>query len=257
MFDIDVPRELKRLIESMRYEENSIGYSNARVFHLFDDDKNYYLKIRNSGDGLRREYEVINWLKNMLSVPEVLFYADTGENEYMLSKKIRGEMACSAMYLSKPEETVKMLAFGISAIRTVKARDCPFDIRLNNLLDKIKTKIDTDGSQCENHAKDDGFASDLELYEYLLRNKPAEPDIAFSHGDYCLPNIMLDANAVSGYLDFEYAGVADIYQDISSCIWSMEYNFKTDKYNELLFEHLGIPPDWDRVKYYHLLDKLT
>lgn len=51
-------------------------------------------------------------------------------------------------------------------------------------------------------------------------------------------------------------GIADTYQDIALCVRSLKHNFGTDEYTELLFKHLDMEPDWERIDYYILLDEL-
>ncbi len=54
-----------------------------------------------------------------------------------------------------------------------------------------------------------------------------QPDesLVFTHGDYCLPNIIIEGRELSGVIDWDYAGLADPYADFASCVWSMGYNY--------------------------------
>ena len=68
----------------------------------------------------------------------------------------------------------------------------------------------------------------------------------------------------SGLIDLGGTGVADKYQDIALCYRSLKHNFDgsyggevREEFNpDLLFEKLGIEPDWDKIRYYLLLDEL-
>ena len=44
------------------------------------------------------------------------------------------------------------------------------------------------------------------------------------HGDYCLPNIMLDGWKFSGFIDLDSAGVGDRHIDLFWGEWSMGFN---------------------------------
>ena len=48
-----------------------------------------------------------------------------------------------------------------------------------------------------------------ELLEELLRTRPAGEDLVFTHGDYCLPNVLIDGQRLGGFIDMGRAGVAD------------------------------------------------
>ena len=72
-----------------------------------------------------------------------------------------------------------------------------------------------------------------------------------------LCNIFAEDNRISGFIDLGRAGTADIWQDIALCVRSLEYNTgKNEGYVNLLFEELGMAPDWDKIRYYVLLDEL-
>jgi len=73
----------------------------------------------------------------------------------------------------------------------------------------------------------------IEAYGHLLQCN------TLLHGDYCLPNIMLDDWRFSGFVDLDAGGVGDPHVDIFWMIWSLEYNFKTDKYRERFLDAYG------------------
>jgi len=67
---------------------------------------------------------------------------------------------------------------------------------------------------------------------------------------------------VTGFIDVDRGGVADKWQDIALCVRSLGYNLgeiaqaEKDKCICLLFSCLGLEPNWDKIKYYILLDEL-
>ena len=67
------------------------------------------------------------------------------------------------------------------------------------------------------------------------------------HGDFCLPNILASDNKIVGFIDLGDAGIGDPWRDYAWCIWSLEYNLKTNEYTPLLLEKLGI--EFDEEKY--------
>ena len=72
---------------------------------------------------------------------------------------------------------------------------------------------------------------------------------------------------MTGYIDLGKAGIADKWCDIALCCRSFLHNYSgkyggneayayTDYDESLLFHELGITPNWEKIRYYILLDKL-
>ncbi len=62
----------------------------------------------------------------------------------------------------------------------------------------------------------------------------------FIHGDLCLPNIYVnDNNDFIGFIDLENSGLGDKWYDYSWLLWSLEYNLKTNKYNDILLKRIN------------------
>lgn len=107
------------------------------------------------------------------------------------------------------------------------------------------------------------FENAQALLDWLIQNKPEE-ELVFTHGDFCLPNIFAKGDEISSFFDLGRAGVADKYQDIAICYRSLKHNFegkyggqKYENFNpDILFEKLGMEPDWEKIRYYILLDEL-
>ena len=91
----------------------------------------------------------------------------------------------------------------------------------------------------------------------MIRNKPEE-SLVVSHGDFCLPNIFINNNGVTGLIDLGKSGAADRWQDIALVYRSLSNNYSGvydgRKYpgfkDEMLFDALEIKPDWDLLRYF-------
>ena len=90
----------------------------------------------------------------------------------------------------------------------------------------------------------------------LQNTRPCEDDLMFSHGDYCLPNILLRDNQVNGFIDFGRAGISDRYNDLAIASRSIRYNLGED-YETLFFEYYGLDyVNQAKTEYYRLMDEL-
>ncbi|WP_074351544.1 APH(3') family aminoglycoside O-phosphotransferase [Proteiniborus sp. DW1] len=250
------PKDLNELLAGMSCEENNIGCSNAGVYKYYNDNVSYYLKIQPSSQELEKEYKIIDWLRDKLPVPKALYFNSYNGLDYLLMTEVDGEMLCSDNLLSKPEETVKLLADGIKMLSSIPIDDCPFDNSLEIKLKDALYNIENNFVDMSDWEENNNFRTPEELLNYLKNNKPKAHTPVFTHGDYCLPNIFGKDNKISGFIDLGRAGIADIYQDIALCVRSLQHNFGTDEYTELLFKHLDMEADWERINYYILLDEL-
>ena len=57
-------------------------------------------------------------------------------------------------------------------------------------------------------------------------------------------------------IDLGRSGRADKWYDIAFCVRSIREDIGEEQYVELFFDLLGIKPDWEKIKYYILLDEL-
>ena len=74
-----LPDEIGRLVRNMKWIKNRIGMSGDLVYHLTSNARNFHLKIKPVKkeavtETLKRESEVLNWLKGQLPAPEAVCY---------------------------------------------------------------------------------------------------------------------------------------------------------------------------------------
>ncbi len=261
MEGIQIPDKIKRMLHS-EYTTNQIGMSSASVL-MFRD---CVLKIQEIGDESRREAQIMEWLKGKLPVPEVLCYEEQGQKSYLLMSRVPGDMVCEGEYRENPERLTAVLAEGLHMLWQIDMADCRFDSSIEKKLQMAVRQVrlglvDLDHVEPETFGEG-GFQNPEELLDWLIQNKPEE-EYVLSHGDFCLPNIFAENGRISGFIDLGRMGYADKYQDIALCYRSLKHNIE-GKYGgmwesfdpDVLFDALKIKPDWDKVRYYILLDEL-
>ena len=255
------PDTVARLTAGQPYTENSIGMSGDRVL-VFPDK---VLKIGGTSDKNAATAAITRWLEGRLPVPRVLAYAQEEERDYLLMSRIPGLMACDRAYLSRPETLLPLLKEALNLLWAVDISDCPRERTLPAELREARQRLEKGLVDTEYAEKGTfgpgGFESPEKLLRWLEENKPPlEP--AFSHGDCCLPNIFFSGGQVSGFIDLGDSGVADRWRDLALCYRSLKHN--TDgTYGtavpglrpESLFDALELRPDWDKLRYYILLDE--
>jgi aminoglycoside phosphotransferase len=260
---VELPQKIKNIIGTRSFNEDTIGMSNAQVI-CFDD---MVLKIEPHSEESDNEHNMMNWLSDKLPVPKILCLEKINDTSYLLMSKVQSDMLCAPELLNNPKLLIKLLAQGLQLLWNVNINNCPYNNSLDNKLKLAADRVSKNLCSMEDSEVDTygnkSFSSPNHLLEWLMDNKPTE-ELVFSHGDYCLPNIFTDENKISGFIDLGRSGVADKYQDIALCYRSLLHNFK-GKYSkkkdaefhcDMLFEELNIEPNWEKIKYYILLDEL-
>lgn len=258
-----LPDEIRRLMGKEKFSYDDLGMSDSTVVVL--DGK--VLKIQKTGEESEHEYLIMEWLQDKLPVPKVLGYAKDEQKTYLLMTRVPGEISCEDKYMRNPEQLTGILATGLHTLWKVDISDCPYTCNLEKKLQLAKysvenNRVDIDKAEPDTFGRN-GFTNPAHLLEWLQNNMPEE-ELVLSHGDFCLPNLFLSEGQVSGYIDLGRTGRGDRWQDIALCYRSLIHNFggkytgkKYKEFNEdLLFEKLGIDPDWEKIRYYILLDEL-
>lgn len=73
----------------------------------------------------------------------------------------------------------------------------------------------------------------------MTAEKDALQSRVLLHGDYCLPNIILNNWKLSGVIDVGGGGVGDRHLDIFWGIWTLWFNLKINKYHERFLDAYG------------------
>lgn len=261
-----LPEKICSLITDEDFKTDTIGMSEASVF-LYG---NKVLKVCDENEEAENEYRMMKYLRGRLPVPQVYAHEISEGKSYLLMSKCEGAMACSHEYMKNPALLCKLLANGLKRLWSVDVSDCPSNQSLSHKLIQAEYNVKNGLVDLENVEPDTfsekGFGSPAKLLQWLQENKPEE-ELVLSHGDYCLPNIFGICNSVTGYIDLGKTGIADKWCDIAICYRSLKHNFG-GKYGDsanavypdydegLLFRELGIEPDWEKIRYYILLDEL-
>ena len=257
-----IPEKIKKIVAGKDFTINTTGMSGSTVM-CFDD---MVLKIEPVSPESDNEHTMMKWLKGRLPVPEIICsHTENGMN-YLLMTKAKGKMLCDEEIMTQPELLAKLVAEALEMLWRVDITTCPSDRMLNTKLALARHQVEfnmVDITNCEPGTYGEGgFESPEHLVQWLESNRPdAKP--AFSHGDLCLPNIFADNGHVSCFIDLGRSGIADPYQDIALGYRSILHNCDGtygpvyDGFEpEMLFSQLGIRPDWDKIRYYILLDEL-
>ena len=248
---ITLPPTWRERLNHLPYTMDETGLSGSVVL-TFDD---MVLKVERHSERCDRTVDMMRWLAGRLPVPEVLDYAVHNGFSCLLMSRIQGRMTCDTECMERTEETVSLLAEGLKMLWRVEIGDCPRNIGLEAELADVRRLVEQGNADTEHLPE--GFDTPMALLEWLETHKPAY-DPVLSHGDYCMPNVLVQDGRISGMIDLGDTGVADRWRDIALCWGSLARNFGGEyggKVYEgfdpmLLVEKLGIPFEPDKLEYY-------
>ena len=253
-----VPEPLQPFVAGAAWTRITVGESLSAIFRLDRSGQAaLYLKIAPRAQRMELLWEKkrLVWLRGRLPAPNVVGYETDARNEFLLLTPLPGRHVASLIVAEPNEKIVQLLAAGLRAIHAIPIRDCPFDMTLDreierarhNVVNGLVDEADFDSTRLGRTA--------AALFEELQSKRPADEELVFTHGDYCLPNVMVDRGEVSGFVDWGRAGVADRYKDIALVARSLERNTGKDL-TLAFFEAYGLSsPDAEKIEYYKLLDE--
>ena len=226
----NLPTNIQYFCAQGTWQAITIGCSGTQVFRVtHSQGPTYYLKIavHPFEQELLAEKERLGWLRGRLPVPTVISYATDNQHTYLLISEMPGLMAYDAHFAQDVPTVVRLLAEGLRMLHHVDIANCPFDGRLSHKVALAQERVQAglvDESDFDEKRK--GMNAN-ELLKQLLACQPKTEDIVFTHGDYCLPNILInpDSMKLSGFIDLGRAGIADRYQDLALTARSLPRNF--------------------------------
>lgn len=263
MEQLQIPSTIREWIENKPYTVDDIGLSGNQVL-IYED---MVLKIEDASETVRQQVKMMQWLDGKIPVPQVLAYEEEKRESYLLMSKIGGRMSCDTYYLEHPLILSQALASALKMLWNVDVKECPYIRDVDTVLQEARMQVENGLVDLENVEPDTfgegGFENPKQLLEWLENHRPDfEPVLC--HGDFCLPNIFLEEEKVSGFIDLGKMAVGDKWNDIALCYRSLKHNFTGvyggkvyENFNSnMLFEALEIEPDWEKIKWYLLLDEL-
>lgn len=260
---INLPKKIQNIIGLEPYEADHVGMSGSDI-RIFTDK---VLKIRTDDEEALNERKAMQWLRGQISVPYIIMHESKDGNSYLLMTKVNGRKACDNALMNNPKKLTELLAKALKELWKVDISDCSLDWTLKRKLQVAKFNVENNLVDMENVEPgtfgENGFKDPEELLQWLTEHYAAE-ELVLSHGDFCLPNIFIADDETISYIDLGRTGVSDKWCDIALCYRSLKHNYTgkymTAEYHDynpnMLFEQLGIEPDWEKIKYYILLDEL-
>ncbi|MBQ2734896.1 MAG: aminoglycoside 3'-phosphotransferase [Clostridia bacterium] len=242
----DVPLDFRPMLEGAALYDSSCS-PEARVYFI-DRDGGYYLKSAPRGS-LATEAALTRYFHAKGLAAEVLEYF-CAERDWLLTARVLGEDCTHATYLSDPKRLCDTLATQLRALHETDFAGCPVPNRMETYLATATQNYAAGMFDASLFSEPWAYSSAEEAWSVLEANKHLLKTDTLLHGDYCLPNVMLDGWRFSAFIDLGNGGVGDRHVDLFWGAWTLLFNLKTDAYRNRFFDAYGrdrIEPDMLRV----------
>ncbi len=214
--------------------------SPAAKVYFIDRDGGYYLKTQPvSAGSLRLEAEKTRFFFEKGLGAEVLSYSTVGDSDWLLTRRVVGEDCTHADYLAQPERLCDLLAEVLRGLHDLPTEGCPAPDYLDRYLALAEQNYRTGNYDKSQFPDSFGYASAEEAWSVLTEGRHLLKADTLIHGDYCLPNIMLNGWRFSGFIDLGNSGVADRHIDLFWGAWTLWFNLHTDAYRDRFFDAYG------------------
>lgn len=207
----------------------------AKVLLIAKED-GFFLKSAPKGS-LAKEVAMTRFFHEKGLGAEVLAY-ESLERDWMLTRRIPGEDCIDPMYLSDPQRLCDTTAQLLRQLHDLDPAGCPIH-RTADYLATARHNYKTRQYDASLFPDNWGFATAEEAWAEVERNGHLLRSDTLLHGDYCLPNILLQDWRFSGFIDLDAGGLGDRHIDLFWGMWSLQFNLKTDAFRERFLDVYG------------------
>lgn len=232
----DYPKKILNLMKDSQVYDSSCS-KEAQVLYI-DKDGGYFVKKAMKG-ALNTESLMTEYMHSLGLSAEVLYYGSNEDSDFLLTKGISGEDCTDSKYLSDPIKLCDTTAHLLRTLHETEASNCPVRDRIQTYSDRVMKGFNG------HYYEPDLFRDMWEFKSFDDAKLVAQEGLSLLetnvliHGDYCLPNILLNDWEFSGYIDLGNGGMGDRHIDILWGIWTLKFNLGTDKYTERFMDAYG------------------
>lgn len=231
----ELPEDIRRFISSSNIYDSSCS-PEAKVYFI-DKENGYYLKCSAKGT-LEKEFQMTNYFHSKGIGAEALQYI-SDDRDWLFTAAVAGEDCTHETYLTHPERLCDTIAGALRKLHEIDPLHCPVPDRTTEYLDQAEKNYRTGNYDQSSFPDSFGYRSAEEAHDVLISEKDALQSRVLLHGDYCLPNIILDNWRISGFIDVGCGGVGDRHIDIFWGVWTLWFNLKTHQYQDRFLDAYG------------------
>ena len=208
----------------------------AQVYFL-DKGPGFFLKAAPKGS-LQQEAAMNSFFYKKCLGAEVLAY-ESLEKDWMLTLRVPGEDCTHIQYTIDPARLCDTTARLLRMLHETDIAGCPVPDRTAQYLATARRNREIGNYDTSLFPDNWGYTSAEEAWAEIEKNGKFLRSDTLLHGDYCLPNILLDNWKFSGFIDLDSGGAGDRHVDLFWGMWSLQFNLKTDRYRDRFLDVYG------------------
>ena len=228
------PEEFHPLISGADVFDSSCSRE-ARVYFI-DKQGGFYLKCAPAGT-LEKEAAVTGFFHQKGLGAEVLAYRKDRQ-DWLLTRRIPGEDCTYPAYLDDPKRLSETTGTLLRRLHETDPAGCPVN-RTADYLDTAYRNYHTLQYEADLFPDNWGYHTPEEAWADVQTFAPALKADTLIHGDYCLPNIMLDNWKFTGFIDLDSGGLGDKHIDLFWGAWTLRFNLHTDQWCSRFLDAYG------------------
>ena len=236
--DVDfssIPAQFHTLLAGATVYDSSSSPSALVLF--VDKEGGFFLKSAAAGS-LQKEAAMTAYFHSKGLSAQVMSY-EAGEQDWLLTQALPGRDCLEGVYLAEPARLCDTTAELLRQLHEMPCWDCPVKNRTAERLVLARKNFETGNVDSSLFPDNWGYASPAEAMAVLDELGGQMKADCLLHGDYCLPNILLDDWRFSGFIDVAAGGVGDRHMDLHWGLWSLWFNLKTDAYQDRFLDAYG------------------
>lgn len=253
------PTNFKNRMEDATFKEVKKGRL-TNVICTFHDSHGWgdcYLNISRdyAKKELDREAKFLELYSNNLTIPTYYYYYSDDKFSYLVTSEINGIPMHEVLDKMPQHKIVNVLITALNSILTQNLDD-RLDVSLEIELAEIKELLDNDKIDTKNFIEANGTLP-TEIYNQLIKDFPKHNTNVLSHGDFCIPNILISpVFNLAGLIDWGKVGIGDIHRDIAALHGSLIRNDFEPIFNDLISNlSFSFNLDMEKINYYKKVDQ--
>lgn len=261
---IKLPKQLKDInLENIKIAP--IGFSGDQVYIVDGGYKGKDIVIKMSKRiEVYHEGENLKWLKKYVAAPDVYFNKKIEGTYYLVMEKLPGVMFQELLTEIPIKDFIIKYAKLIKQFHSINYEGLPYNHDLKSKLKQVYQTVNKSEVKEQYFEREIKHLDGKQVYQLMMENMVDSEDLVLCHGDVCMPNIIMENNNLSGFIDIIGVGVCDRYLDIAIALRTLRYNLELYGYSleceyiKLFKDSYGIDKlDCEKIKFYFLLDELT